>query len=705
MWLQSDWATVPVTGTTEELPSKNSCAMFYRCTATMLLLLLVGATLLASSASLSADEQLLTIRATSALPDEVIDYVARSSAPAPMEIRVKEAVKDFISSVCGAYTDSFAKVFFEINPAIALDVRPKPFIRPVNMPACVKWRNDTPVTVNNGDDLDKLLMRKIGRHSSDRLACDAKQAGPRCNATFRELVALENPGKDLDHLSDGELLVLPLITVPTTIRIRHGLNAEDVRSKIADLSKQYADVDPSVIKNTITRPALLLANKDLPLHDISCIDAAQTAQQDGRAWPYDSKQIAEVINRTLKIARQRYDGPSATVVTLIDTGLYDNVPNVPIKQNNLKNGMAANGFGVARSDNTIPFSDYDMGWHGTRVAEILADASGLTTKQLAELVKINIADVVIKKETGEYAIDPNGIILGITYALDTAKVANVSIGSETAMKTILDMIAGKSLLAVVAAGNERRELSQTNYPLYPALYGGKHEPGGQQVITVAGYDGGLGLAEFSNWSGIFADIAAPACGISYGSHGGTLVSGTSFAAPLVSLTAAVIDAFASDAKPHDLKNRIQASVDFDPSLAGHIVWEGRLNIAKAVSLYEDVIEVHSPSKLTFGEWIADDPDYVQFCADGHGYDPETVTKVVSLASSPPYSIQVQHREEGLLIMDAPCEPMGEGMTFFNSDSKAQSVVPWSNIADYVRRYFTEYSPLKESGKADVAPIP
>lgn len=665
-------------------------------------MLLLTCTVLTTSPPALADDRFLTIRATSALPDAVITYIAQSSTPDAMELRENEALEKLITSVCGYYLPAFANEFFAINRPIALDSRVKPTARPVQMPACVKWRHDVLVKVPEGDNLDSLLLRKIGLKSTSRLACATQMTG-RCNKTFRALVAQVNPDikdENLDSLSGIKQLILPLVTEPTTIKVKRGLDPEVVRARITELSQQTASVESSVIRNTIARPMKLLAKDDLSVADDDCKNAPQSARAMGRAWPYNSTSVDEAIKRTLAIAKKRDDKPTSTVVTLIDTGLTDSfvkTSNSLLKRSSTTSEWSTYGLGMARPDGIAPFPDYDMGWHGTRVAQILTRASGLSTATLADLVRVNIANVVARKSIDRpYEIDPNGITPGLHLAIETARIANLSIGSETPIEYILTLIAGKRLLLVVAAGNERHALSAANFPLYPALYGGTNPAGGQQVITVAGYDGSLKLAEFSNWSNIYADIAAPACAIGFGSDGAEVVHGTSFAAPLVSFAAAVIQAFDSEAKPIDIKNRLKASADFDPSYEQRILWSGRLNIAKAVSLYEDVIEMRSPPQLAFGEWIPDDRDLAQICV-GTGYDPDKITKIISLSKSPPFSVRVQHQEAGgLLITDPPCEPAQDGLEFFDSDRKIKQPIGWGDMTDFVRRRFNDYSPASGS---------
>src|SRR5258708_37519708 len=107
-----------------------------------------------------------------------------------------------------------------------------------------------------------------------------------------------------------------------------------------------------------------------------------------------------------------------------------------------------------------------MGWDGTRVAEILTGASGLSISALADLVRINIANVVARKSVDRpYEIDPNGITPGINLALETARITNMRIGSETPLESLLKLIYRPGLLLGVAAWNARHALCESNFPL------------------------------------------------------------------------------------------------------------------------------------------------------------------------------------------------------------------------------------------------
>ena len=55
------------------------------------------------------------------------------------------------------------------------------------------------------------------------------------------------------------------------------------------------------------------------------------------------------------------------------------------------------------------------------------------------------------------------------------------------------------------------------------------------------------------------------------------------------MTAALLRSFGLRT-PKEIKRRLHASVDYDEYLKNLVLWSGRLNIAKALSLYEDVLE-------------------------------------------------------------------------------------------------------------------
>ncbi|TBB60665.1 hypothetical protein ELH43_36600 [Rhizobium ruizarguesonis] len=183
-------------------------------------------------------------------------------------------------------------------------------------------------------------------------------------------------------------------------------------------------------------------------------------------------------------------------------------------------------------------------------------------------------------------------------------IFNISFATrdESRMRAFEDYVgraAGK--LFVVAAGNnnlnnDNQGVDINDTQLYPQRFGGNEN--GPNVITVAAYDG-RGLAKFSNFSETYVSIAAPGCAVTSwapndddSAYVTRRVTGTSFSTPIVAHVAAIIKAMMPQrySQPSYVRARILAGADLIPELKG--VEDGRLlNPIKAVSLYEDVIEL------------------------------------------------------------------------------------------------------------------
>jgi len=159
------------------------------------------------------------------------------------------------------------------------------------------------------------------------------------------------------------------------------------------------------------------------------------------------------------------------------------------------------------------------------------------------------------------------------------------------------------ILFVFAAGNETEGGTDVfDSQTYPARLGGLAVP---NVISVAASEPGGTLAPFSNYGASLVDIAAPGCRVpTYDWDSQTKkirpahLSGTSFAAPLVSLTASLLRQNRM-ASASAIKRRILASADFHPALTGRIASARVLNVPKAMSTRFDFIESND-GQLRFG---------------------------------------------------------------------------------------------------------
>ncbi|HKY20156.1 MAG TPA: S8/S53 family peptidase [Vicinamibacterales bacterium] len=130
---------------------------------------------------------------------------------------------------------------------------------------------------------------------------------------------------------------------------------------------------------------------------------------------------------------------------------------------------------------------------------------------------------------------------------------------------------------VVSAGNDGRDLCAPTLKQYPACWGNQYK----NLIVVGGTNlDGKTIHAASN-TGKHVQILAPAGGFFAAGrdNGYVMVEGTSFATPLVTVTAAALSAAGVD-KPSLIKQRILATADFDRTLPE---WARRLNVERAVS--------------------------------------------------------------------------------------------------------------------------
>lgn len=180
-------------------------------------------------------------------------------------------------------------------------------------------------------------------------------------------------------------------------------------------------------------------------------------------------------------------------------------------------------------------------------------------------------------------LDIDGAIVNMSFTFEAD--AN-SIGT---FKTTFSQ--SKKTLFVVAAGNDKRAMSQNDVP---AILGGTI--GENQITVAASQDGGL-LAAFTNYGADYVDIAAPGCSMrSWLSNADREValSGTSMAAPLVTFAASLVRSLKPRMSPAQVKARILASGDLLPSEDRSKVWSGSvLNVAKTLFVNDDYVEYGS----------------------------------------------------------------------------------------------------------------
>lgn len=341
--------------------------------------------------------------------------------------------------------------------------------------------------------------------------------------------------------------------------------------------QQGAHAGPAVAGPTLVPMADPKKSKDKH-KDKSSSDAS--AQQRRTDCPKPKKTIAAV-----PWARKMIDPESAwpfsrghgVTVAVIDSGVDASQPQLK--------GRVLRGADFLHSTSGSAAGNQDCVGHGTEVASIIAAQRSTSTGFEGVAPDVSILPVtvseqeVIKKGDVEGAtVTPDTLGTAIRWAADhDADVINMSLvlyqdydSVRSAVRYALD----HNVVVVAAAGNEGSENDKNPTP-YPASY--------QGVIGVAAINS-QGQRSSNSQHGSYVDLSAPGENVVTAARGGghTKVSGTSFAAPFVSGTAALVHARYPNLGASDLATRMEATATAASGNRRHYGF-GVVNPVRAVS--------------------------------------------------------------------------------------------------------------------------
>jgi hypothetical protein len=195
--------------------------------------------------------------------------------------------------------------------------------------------------------------------------------------------------------------------------------------------------------------------------------------------------------------------------------------------------------------------------HGTHVAGVIGARTGNAAGIAALGWNTRVLSVGVLNSTGCGTTE--SIVRGIRYAVSRrARIINLSLGGPPS-RALADAVAfaqSRGVLIVAAAGN-----SGWTFPEYPAAY--------PAVLSVGGTTRSGRIAPFSN-RGSWVDVAAPGVDILSTTFDSGIATysqfdGTSFAAPQVSATAALLAAAHPCMSADDLARRLTATARSMPA--------------------------------------------------------------------------------------------------------------------------------------------
>jgi subtilisin family serine protease len=270
-------------------------------------------------------------------------------------------------------------------------------------------------------------------------------------------------------------------------------------------------------------------------------------------------------------AWDRTTGASGITIGVIDSGAQPDHPDLASKLVTGWNFLT----GTTNTSDSIG--------HGTATSGTAAAATNNSTGVAGVAWANPVMPLVVVDSTG-YASYSN-IASAITYAADHGvRVMNISIAGSSSSSTLQSAVNyawNKGSVVIAAAGN-----SSTSSPYYPAAC--------QNVVSVTATDSNDNLAGFSNY-GSWIDLAAPGVSITTLTTGSSYASwsGTSFSAPIVAGTAALVLSVKPSLSAAGLVSLLEQNADNIGSST--YFGYGRVNAYKAVAAALGTVSVSPPA--------------------------------------------------------------------------------------------------------------
>lgn len=243
------------------------------------------------------------------------------------------------------------------------------------------------------------------------------------------------------------------------------------------------------------------------------------------------------------------------------------------------NGIIDDVYGIDAVNNTGDPKDSDG--HGTHVAGIIGAVGNNRLGVAGVAWKIQLMACRFLDSTG-YGSTSDAIQC-LDYArAKGAKVINASwgdTGNSTFLLSAIQRARDAGIIFVTASGNEGNNNDALSF--YPANFNLDN------IVSVAATTRTDALASFSNFGAATVDLAAPGSTIystfNTSDSSYTYSSGTSMAVPHVTGAIALLRALHPTESYRQIINRVLATTDPLPSLAGRCATGGRLNLQRALT--------------------------------------------------------------------------------------------------------------------------
>lgn len=609
--------------------------------------------------------------------------------------------------LCGRVSQTYVSLLAEANPG--RPITPQRQSSSYNFPACFILRATTSIVPLEGETVAGLAERTVGT------------AGPR---TVQRIIQANNGLKGLivgfsngnratanAILDTSAPVTIPNATEPAVYRLRSGMAANP--GEALNRLREAAQVGDRREWIMAADELNLESSVDPGLSEPVPCPASSPAPRADEQWPFDRAALISALSRNdqRRVALGR-DPVKPVTIAVADNGVDglfevftrgllainpgetpdDGIDNEP---NGFKDDVA--GVNLFSGRPPVPLEGKDP-WHGTHLAALALGGRGFPEALggAAVLPRLRLLPISMVEERRDgnlnlgtqttYKIPVKGVFDAFRYAKRRgASVVNFSVSTREKLQTLEgELSLSPSILLVAAAGNQATTYDSDS--LFPAAYGGvQHESTPLPVMSVAAHDRRGCLAAFSGRGAVRVDIAAPGVEIvSYGLDQEILpADGTSQATAIVSFTAGLLAAEGLT-EAMAIRHRLLASVDLHPGLADYVVSQGALNVVKAVSLYDDVLELESaPGSLVLGR-LETQPVPKDLCPQVSATTPG---KVLKLARHPllPGVMRALIRWRNNNVQFLNCRPSFTALRFQPAGAAAAGEVSLDQIRDLVVR--------------------
>jgi len=524
---------------------------------------------------------------------KTLRFIASIAEPRTETVPASTPVKDLLRQFYGAATDSFVQLFMDYNPGFG---NSRAGTTAITVPVLPKW-SLAPIVLSPApqNTVQQLLFSHLG------------YAG---KGTYQEVAAL-NPSVDVKlYEPTAASLRVPYTTGYFLVDLRPELRAraKEIYDQLLALRSegQILRVD----KASRFRAPYQFEAADIP-------PTAGPAPKVDPIWAFrglGSNALGKKANTvTIAIADSGIDLESAGHPDGRFVYWQGSPPGIdaPPEAGEPTCGNIQIGCNFL-SHLQFPLDDTDQGdsahrYHGTHVSGI---AFARSDPQLKSDLDDRLNLMVLKVIDKDGYADSDKVASALQFVgSKQVQVVNLSFSGPRSTSVEYFLKQFSSHLFVIAAGNQDGAGAQglnldaldpqDETEGFPARLTGAFP----NVITVAAHDEAGNLATFSHWGPTAVTIAAPGVNIRStipGKDKYLELSGTSQAAPMVSLAAALLIASGLNQTPAAIKRRLIASVDVTDALRDKVQAHGKLNIARALAWNLDTIKLRTRDELLRG---------------------------------------------------------------------------------------------------------